>query len=167
MPGVGDLRGFSTSRSVGSSLRPPRPLSCHQPGPSRTSSGRRIGVQAPFIGLRIVTTLLRSVRTTAGSLAAHRPEPKLRPGDQDPASPGVRDRHRPSTDTSSARPLPGTRVAPDSLRADGTTRPASFRPRGFSPPRRLSPREGPRACCIPLPVLGFVAFLETLSLGTP
>jgi len=28
---------------------------------------------------------------------------------------------------------------------------SSFRPRGFSPPRRLSPRKGPRACCIPQP----------------
>jgi hypothetical protein len=103
----GDLRGLwsgarqcqasvvsaspTTSRSVGSSLRPPRPSTVTGPGPSRTWSGGRIGVQAPFIGLRIVTTLLRSVRTTAGSLAAHRLEPKLRPGDQDPASPGVRD----------------------------------------------------------------------------
>jgi hypothetical protein len=38
-----------------------------------------------------------------------------------------------------------------------------FRPRGFSPPRRLSPRPGPRACCIPLPVLGFAAFPATCS----
>jgi len=33
-----------------------------------------------------------------------------------------------------------------------------FRPRGFAPPRRLSPRDGSRACCIPLPILGFVSF---------
>jgi hypothetical protein len=41
----------------------------------------------------------------------------------------------------------------------------SFRPRGFAPPRRVPPREGPRACCIPLPVLGFAAFPGTRSLG--
>lgn len=39
--------------------------------------------------------------------------------------------------------------------------PTMFRPRGFSPPRRFSPRAGLRACCIPLPVLGFAAFRKT------
>lgn len=34
----------------------------------------------------------------------------------------------------------------------------SFRPRGLSPPRRLSPHPGPRVCCTPLPALRFVAF---------
>jgi hypothetical protein len=33
-----------------------------------------------------------------------------------------------------------------------------FRPRGFAPPRRFPPLERPRACCIPLPVMGFAAF---------
>jgi hypothetical protein len=33
-----------------------------------------------------------------------------------------------------------------------------FRPRGFSPPRRFPPRRNVRACCIPLPILGFTAF---------
>jgi len=33
-----------------------------------------------------------------------------------------------------------------------------FRPRGFSPPRRFPPRGDLRACCIPLPILGFVVF---------
>ena len=33
-----------------------------------------------------------------------------------------------------------------------------FRPRGFSPPRRLSPRYGSQACCILLPTLGFASF---------
>jgi hypothetical protein len=40
----------------------------------------------------------------------------------------------------------------------------SFRPRGFAPPRRFAPREGPRACCIPLPVLGFAALPSACSL---
>jgi hypothetical protein len=34
-----------------------------------------------------------------------------------------------------------------------------FRPRGFSPPRRLSPHRGVRACCVPVPDMGFAAFL--------
>jgi hypothetical protein len=33
-----------------------------------------------------------------------------------------------------------------------------FRPRGFAPPRRLSPLADSRACCIPQPVVGFAAF---------
>jgi hypothetical protein len=88
----------------------------------------------------------------------HRCEPKLPPGHQDPASPGVRDLSAPPPTSPARVHFPALRVAPGRLRADGTTRPASFRPRGFAPPRRLSPRTGPRACCIPLPVLGFAAF---------
>jgi len=34
----------------------------------------------------------------------------------------------------------------------------SFRPRGFSPPRRLPPHRESRVCCTPLPILGFAAF---------
>jgi hypothetical protein len=34
----------------------------------------------------------------------------------------------------------------------------SFRPRGFSPPRRLPPPDGSQACCIPQPTMRFVAF---------
>ena len=33
-----------------------------------------------------------------------------------------------------------------------------FRPRGFSPPRRVSPRKGSQACCILQPTLGFATF---------
>jgi len=56
------------------------------------------------------------------------------------------------------------------LRPVRATGQVSFRPRGFSPPRRLAPTAEPvasyrllalRACCIPLPILGFVAFLLT------
>jgi hypothetical protein len=36
-----------------------------------------------------------------------------------------------------------------------------FRPRGFTPPRRLPPLGRSRACCIPLPVMGFAAFPDT------
>jgi hypothetical protein len=35
-----------------------------------------------------------------------------------------------------------------------------FRPRGFSPPRRFSPHRGVRACCVPVPDMGFAAFLD-------
>lgn len=43
-------------------------------------------------------------------------------------------------------------------RARTMPRPDTFRLRGFSPPCRLAPPEGSRACCIPLPTLGFVGF---------
>jgi len=58
--------------------------------------------------------------------------------------------------TSRTRPLP----APVSrcLRPLAATLGVPFHPRGFSPPRRLAPCAGPRACCIPLPTLGFAAF---------
>jgi hypothetical protein len=45
-----------------------------------------------------------------------------------------------------------------SLRVDDATRRLPFRPRGFAPPRRFPPRSEPRACCISLPAMGFVAF---------
>jgi hypothetical protein len=41
-----------------------------------------------------------------------------------------------------------------------------FRPRGFAPPRRFPPLERPRACCIPLPVMGFAAFRAFAVLAT-
>jgi hypothetical protein len=34
----------------------------------------------------------------------------------------------------------------------------SGRPRGFSPPRRVPPPPQPRACCVPLPTMGFTGF---------
>lgn len=39
----------------------------------------------------------------------------------------------------------------------------SFRPRGFSPPRRFSPRCGSQACCILLPIVGFASFHTDLA----
>ena len=46
--------------------------------------------------------------------------------------------------------------------SEGATLRVPFRPRGFSPPRRLPPLHEARACCIPLPILGSIAFpLET------
>jgi len=41
---------------------------------------------------------------------------------------------------------------------EGATPEVPFRPRGFSPPRRLPPLHESRACCIPLPILGSTAF---------
>jgi hypothetical protein len=40
----------------------------------------------------------------------------------------------------------------------GPPRQLMFRPRGFSPPRRLAPRKRSQACCILLPAMGFDAF---------
>jgi len=39
----------------------------------------------------------------------------------------------------------------------------SFRPRGFAPPRRFPPLCESRACCIPLPILGSIAFPNRAS----
>jgi hypothetical protein len=46
---------------------------------------------------------------------------------------------------------------------EGSTPEVPFRPRGFSPPRRLPPLCESRACCIPLPILGSTAFLHLAS----
>jgi len=45
-----------------------------------------------------------------------------------------------------------------SLRPRGSTLEVSFRPRGFAPPRRVPLLWRSRACCIPLPILRFIAF---------
>jgi hypothetical protein len=53
------------------------------------------------------------------------------------------------------------RVRDDGQRAFGPWLPSHsvlFRPRGFSPPRRFSPHRGARACCVPVPDMGFAAF---------
>jgi hypothetical protein len=58
-------------------------------------------------------------------------------------------------------PDAATRVRNDGQRAFGPWLPSHsvlFRPRGFSPPRRLSPHRGVRACCVPVPDMGFAAF---------
>jgi hypothetical protein len=57
-------------------------------------------------------------------------------------------------------PLPATGPSCLGLVAFGRTMPPScmFRPRGFSPPRRFPPPEDAWACCIPLPILGFIGF---------
>jgi len=36
-----------------------------------------------------------------------------------------------------------------------------FRPRGFSPPRRIAPHPGSWACCIPQPTMGFAGFRDS------
>lgn len=41
-----------------------------------------------------------------------------------------------------------------------------FRPRGFAPPRRFSPHRGVRACCVPVPDMGFAAFLDRQATST-
>jgi len=69
----------------------------------------------------------------------------------------------PSTDTESCASTPGaaTSLARDRTRLHRhtvATRRVLFRPRGFSPPRRLAPRRSLRVCCTPQPVLGFDAF---------
>jgi hypothetical protein len=135
----------------------------------RTTRRRQLREPFPTVRARLAahpSLLLRSVRTRAGPLAATA-------GAEAPTGTGT-------------LPLLGfvTLVAPPPTHpprvhsqrpelprvAFGPTAPPvqlPFRPRGFTPPRRLSPREGPRACCIPLPVLGFTAFPETRSPRSP
>jgi len=81
-----------------------------------------------------------------------------------PSSPGVR-RFCPFVDVPAVRPLPGirrSRSVPTEPSVD-----IPFRPRGFAPPRRFSPRDGSRACCIPLPTMGFVPFPALQSEDLP
>jgi len=54
---------------------------------------------------------------------------------------------------------PWTKV--QNLRPPDANPEVMFRPRGFSPPRRVSPRKGSQACCILQPTLGFAAFHRT------
>jgi hypothetical protein len=61
------------------------------------------------------------------------------------------------------RPLPDTAASSRAFRARGSTPRLMFRPRGLSPPRRLSPHQGLRVCCAPLPTLGFAAFHPRVS----
>jgi hypothetical protein len=41
-----------------------------------------------------------------------------------------------------------------------------FRPRGFAPPRRFTPHRGVRACCVPVPDMGFAAFHDRQATST-
>lgn len=57
----------------------------------------------------------------------------------------------------SSTPSPGLRRARD-LWPVRASEQVSFRPRGFSPPRRFAPTARCRRCCSLLPILGFTAF---------
>jgi hypothetical protein len=169
---VGTSANPSTSRSGGSFLRPPRPFDRHRSVALEDIAGERLGMQAPRSRppdrYHSPSKRPHNRRAPRGAIARNRSSDRR---DRDPASPGVRD-FRPSTDVSNARPLPDRarlRTRPGGSEEPRCRRhhPSSIplRPRGFAPPRRFSPREGPRACCIPLPVLGFAAFPETRSHG--
>jgi len=54
----------------------------------------------------------------------------------------------PSSDILRSRPLPTTLPLPSAFQCKLVD---SFRPRGFAPPRRFTPRSKFRACCIPVP----------------
>jgi hypothetical protein len=99
---------------------------------------------------------------TFGAPAPRRSSRDARTRRARPASPGIR--VRPSTDMSPLRPLPPA-LPPAS--ASGLQTLDSFRPRGFAPPRRFPPQRSVRACCIPLPVLGFVAFRASVAAARP
>jgi hypothetical protein len=129
---VGTSANPSTSRSGGSFLRPPRPSTVTGPGPSRTTSRERLGMQAPRSRppdrCHSPSKRPHNRRAPRGAIDRNRSSDRR---DRDPASPGVRD-CCPSTDISNARPLPEPSPCEDPAsggseepRADGTTRPAS------------------------------------------
>lgn len=127
---------------------PPRP--CLLPGgPSRSSQV----VCATSIGGDFGDT----TSCDFALLQSPHAEPDRSPG---PSSLGIRllsplHRHHAPAST------PGCAEAP--LRPIVATRPVPFRPRGFSPPRRLAPLARSWVCCAPLPVLGFDAFQTARS----
>jgi len=61
--------------------------------------------------------------------------------------------HRHASEASTPAPAACRRFGPE-----GSTPEVLFHPRGFSPPRWVPPLHPLRACCIPLPILGFAAF---------
>jgi hypothetical protein len=78
---------------------------------------------------------------------------------RDRPPPFHRPRLSPGLSVISRCPLPqhccwfGREVAPPNV----------FRPRGFAPPRRFTPPKDSRACCIPLPIVGFDVFRPLLA----
>jgi hypothetical protein len=163
------IGGFR-SRCAGrwSSLRPPRPSTVTGPGPSRTSPEARFGaanrsssalpdhsrgIRPPEGDRRRRLRDSKSVRTVPGLSRARRLS--ARP-ETLPLLGFVT--NRPSTDVTSCVRSGGGPEGPATGLSCGYPPPDALRPRGFAPPRRLHPQKGSRACCIPLPVVGFAAF---------
>jgi len=122
------------------------------PGPRLSSARSRL--RACLAAARMSTLLASS------SLQS----PPLAPAGLPAASRGVGVCHtvtrlapalRPSADTPAARPLPVTGAT---FGLEATSLEVPFRPRGFSPPRRFSPRDGSQVCCTLQPALGFATF---------
>jgi len=153
MMGCGSL-AFPAARPEGrdtlhlGSVPFPAPLSPKRRTWSRVSSvrprsnpARRSSLPAPPEGCPD-----RSAHCTASSRHRRRTDPR-----------GPLHRHGAGASTPGA----ATSLARDRsrlLRHPAATRDVTFRPRGFSPPRRLAPHRPSRVCCAPLPVMGFDAF---------
>jgi hypothetical protein len=124
------------------------------PGGSSRSSARSANVR--------LTSVVVPSGLQLSSRAPHSPRPALT-GLLSWDSSGRRSRVRPpccpSIDTLSLRPLPPNVTVRLRIRVAKLGFP--FRPRGLTPPRRFPPLRESRACCIPLPILGFAAFLTT------
>jgi len=102
--------------------------------------------------------LLSSWRTSKDAFAHNLPlshPDRLRPGHSRSTSLGIS--KTPHLPTSTRESCPESTEAPSSERRCQTT--LSFRPQGFSPSRRLTPRDLSRAYCIPLPVWGSLRFV--------
>jgi len=152
-----DVRGVARAgRAVGrwSLPRPPRPwpvaglalegAAPHPPvrspkGPSvRTSSPSLLSGAVPIALANVYRpSLLGSVRTSEHACSEMRLSPL----------------HRRACEASTPATTASRRFG-----LEGSTPEVPFRPRGFSPPRRLPPLHELRACCIPLPILGSTAF---------
>jgi hypothetical protein len=143
-----------------SSLALPRArLAPANDGPSRSSTARRRSTSIAASGSSTHSSApLRSPcllpgPTHAGLLSWGRTNTRLTPGIWPLAPPSAL--HLLAKDRPRVHSRPWASPSPS---ASGNHPEVLFRPRGFSPPRRVSPRSGSQACCILQPTLGFAAF---------
>ena len=149
LPSHHQWSAFAGSRVCGSPVRPPglRPSPDWPPRLLPSTASLQLLPRCKHLDSRSRSAACVTFTPCRDSPLALGPSPAL----LSCSSPCVPLRQR-----SSASPLP-VRVAAF-LRPDAATRRVPFRPRGLSPPRRLAPRSGSRACCIPEPAMGSAAF---------
>lgn len=138
---------------------PPTRLAPDDDGPSRHSVSRRRSTSIAASGPSTHSSApLRSPcllpgPAHAGLLSWGRTSGRFAPDTWPLAPPSAL--HLLAKDRCASTPGHGTSPSPS---ASGCHPEVPFRPRGFSPPRRVSPRKGSQACCILQPTLGFAAF---------
>jgi len=134
------------------SLLPPR--CCPSPG---SSSGSCRSPSARPVPERTDRCEPPRLRSTSEPYPSPWPIQRPSPGPSTPSDTGV-SAGVPLAPPSTYRCSVHSRSRPESrsLRPRSSTFEVSFRPRGFAPPRRFLPLLRLRACCIPLPILGFI-----------